>query len=142
MAKALYFGDNLEVLCESIKGEWVDLVYLDPPFNSNTTYNVLFKTPKGHDSDAQIEALDDTWQVGVHAEAAFADVMQGPNTDVAEVIRAMRSVLGENNMNPVPVTIIVIAKVPVTEGGEPDERALAELAPERARSARTNQAAW
>lgn len=61
VTNALYFGDNLEVLRESIKDESVDLVYLDPPFNSNATYNVLFKTPKGHDSDAQIEAFDDTW---------------------------------------------------------------------------------
>jgi DNA modification methylase len=98
VANALYFGDNLEVLRESIKDESVDLIYLDPPFNSNATYNVLFKTPKGHQSDAQIEAFDDTWHWGVHAEAAFADVIQGPNTDVAEVVRALRTVLGENDM--------------------------------------------
>jgi adenine specific DNA methylase Mod len=95
---ALYYGDNLEVLRESIKDESVDLIYLDPPFNSNATYNVLFKTPKGHQSDAQIEAFDDTWHWGPHAEAAFADLMQQPNTDVAEVARALRSVLGENDM--------------------------------------------
>ena len=98
MANALYFGDNLEVLRESIKDESVDLVYLDPPFNSNATYNVLFKTPKGHQSDAQIEAFDDTWHWGEQAEAAFADLMQQSNTDVAEVTRALRSVLGENDM--------------------------------------------
>lgn len=98
MPNALYFGDNLEVLRESIKDESVDLIYLDPPFNSNATYNVLFKSPKGHQSDAQIEAFDDTWHWGPHAEAAFADLMQQPNTDVAEVTRALRSVLGENDM--------------------------------------------
>ena len=98
MKNALYFGDNLEVLRESIKDESVDLVYLDPPFNSNATYNVLFKTPKGHQSDAQIEAFDDTWHWGPQAEAAFADLMQQSNTDVAEVARALRSVLGENDM--------------------------------------------
>lgn len=98
MANALYFGDNLEVLRESIKDESVDLVYLDPPFNSNATYNVLFKTPKGHQSDAQIEAFDDTWHWGPQAEAAFADLMEQPNTNVAEVARALRSVLGENDM--------------------------------------------
>jgi DNA modification methylase len=98
MRNALYFGDNLEVLRESIKDESIDLIYLDPPFNSNATYNVLFKTPKGHQSDAQIEAFDDTWHWGEHAEAAFADLMQQPNTDVAEVVRALRSVLGENDM--------------------------------------------
>jgi site-specific DNA-methyltransferase (adenine-specific) len=95
---ALYFGDNLDVLRESIKDESVDLIYLDPPFNSNATYNVLFKTPKGHQSEAQIEAFDDTWHWGPHAEAAFTDVMTQGNTDVAEVLRALRSVLGENDM--------------------------------------------
>ena len=98
MQNALYFGDNLEVLRESIKDESIDLVYLDPPFNSSATYNVLFKTPKGQLSDAQIEAFDDTWHWGVHAEAAYGDLMQQPNTDVAEVIRALRTVLHENDM--------------------------------------------
>ena len=98
MPNALYYGDNLEVLRESIKDESVDLVYLDPPFNSNATYNVLFKTPKGHQSDAQIEAFDDTWHWGERAEAACAEVMQQSNTDVAEVIRALRSILGDNDM--------------------------------------------
>ena len=98
MANALYFGDNLDVLRESIKDESVDLIYLDPPFNSNATYNVLFKTPKGHQSDAQIEAFDDTWHWGPHAEAAFAALMHQPNTDVAEVVRALRAVLGDNDM--------------------------------------------
>ena len=44
---ALYYGDNLDVLRESIKDETVDLIYLDPPFNSNASYNVLFKAPSG-----------------------------------------------------------------------------------------------
>lgn len=94
----LYFGDNLDVLRESIQDESVDLVYLDPPFNSNATYNILFKSPKGHDSDAQIEAFDDTWHWGQQAESAFSDLMQQSNTDVAEVIRALRTVLGENDL--------------------------------------------
>ena len=74
MPNALYYGDNLEVLRESVKDESVDLIYLDPPFNSSATYNVLFKSPKGHQSDAQIEVFDDTWHWGEHAEAAFADL--------------------------------------------------------------------
>lgn len=97
-ANKLYFGDNLVVLRESIKDESVDLVYLDPPFNSNGTYNLLFKTPKGHHSDAQIEAFEDTWHWGERAEAAFTELMQQSNTDVAEVIRALRSVLGDNDV--------------------------------------------
>ena len=61
MANQLYFGDNLDVLRESIRDESVDLIYLDPPFNSNASYNVLFGSPKGHQSTAQIEAFEDTW---------------------------------------------------------------------------------
>jgi site-specific DNA-methyltransferase (adenine-specific) len=86
----LYFGDNLDILREHVKDESVDLVYLDPPFNSNATYNVLFKTPKGHQSDAQIEAFDDTWHWAESAAAAYADVLQQSNTGVAEVSRINR----------------------------------------------------
>ncbi len=59
---------------------------------------MLFKSPKGHQSDAQIEAFDDTWHWGEHAEAAYTDIMQQSNTGVAEVMRALRTVLGENDM--------------------------------------------
>jgi len=61
MANHLYYGDNLDVLRESIKSESVDLVDLDPPFNSNANYNVLFRSPSGESSQAQIEAFEDTW---------------------------------------------------------------------------------
>ena len=57
MPNTLYFGDNLHVLREHIANESVDLIYLDPPFNSNANYNILFKSPEGQDSDAQIEAF-------------------------------------------------------------------------------------
>jgi adenine specific DNA methylase Mod len=57
----LYYGDNLQVLREHIADESVDLIYLDPPFNSKRDYNLLFKAPSGHDSEAQIEAFEDTW---------------------------------------------------------------------------------
>jgi site-specific DNA-methyltransferase (adenine-specific) len=59
MSNTLYYGDNLHVLREHIAPESVDLIYLDPPFNSNANYNVLFKGPEGQDSDAQIEAFED-----------------------------------------------------------------------------------
>ena len=61
MTNKLYYGDNLPVLRESIASESVDLIYLDPPFNSNASYNVLFKAPSGEQSQAQIEAFEDTW---------------------------------------------------------------------------------
>ena len=57
----LYYGDNLGVLRDHIADASIDLVYLDPPFNSNASYNILFKSPTGTGSDAQIEAFEDTW---------------------------------------------------------------------------------
>jgi hypothetical protein len=57
----LFYGDNLQVLREHLADESVDLIYLDPPFNSKRDYNLLFKAPGGHDSEAQIEAFEDTW---------------------------------------------------------------------------------
>lgn len=58
----LYFGDNLPILRENIADESVDLIYLDPPFNSNATYNVLFRERSGDESAAQITAFEDTWR--------------------------------------------------------------------------------
>jgi site-specific DNA-methyltransferase (adenine-specific) len=97
-ANTLFYGDNLDVLRESIASESVDLVYLDPPFNSNATYNVLFRAPAGQQSEAQLEAFDDTWHWGESAARAFDDVIRGNNPDVAVMLRAMRSMLGENDM--------------------------------------------
>jgi site-specific DNA-methyltransferase (adenine-specific) len=71
----LYYGDNLTVLRNEIARESVDLVYLDPPFNSQANYNVLFKSTSGEKSQAQIEAFDDTWHWGDEAELAFDGVM-------------------------------------------------------------------
>jgi site-specific DNA-methyltransferase (adenine-specific) len=95
---ALYYGDNLQILRERIESESIDLVYLDPPFNSQASYNVLFKAPTGEQSQAQIEAFEDTWHWNNHAEIAFDEVMRSGNTDVAEMLRAMRSFLKENDM--------------------------------------------
>jgi site-specific DNA-methyltransferase (adenine-specific) len=96
--RALYYGDNLDVLRESIKDESVDLIYLDPPFNSNANYNVLFRAPSGEQSAAQIEAFEDTWHWNDSAERAFDDVLRSGNTDAADLLRAMRSFLKENDM--------------------------------------------
>ena len=94
----LYFGDNLDILREHIKDESVDLIYLDPPFNSNANYNLLFKTPKGHESAAQIEAFEDTWHWNEQAEREFGELVRCGNTDVSEMIQALRRFLGENDM--------------------------------------------
>jgi DNA modification methylase len=94
----LFFGDNLFVLRDEIKSESIDLVYLDPPFNSKRDYNLLFKTPKGHDSDAQIAAFDDSWHWGEQAEREFAELLHQENTDVAEMIQSLRRFLNESDM--------------------------------------------
>jgi len=94
----LYYGDNLNVLRESIKDESVDLIYLDPPFNSKRDYNVLFKSRKGQSSDAQIVAFEDSWHWGPQAEREFAEILHSRNTDVAEMMQALRSFLNENDV--------------------------------------------
>ena len=75
MTNKLYYGDNLDVLRDSIASESVDLIYLDPPFNSNASYNVLFRAPSGAQSQAQIEAFEDTWHWNETAERAFDEVL-------------------------------------------------------------------
>jgi site-specific DNA-methyltransferase (adenine-specific) len=95
---ALYYGDNLTVLRENIERESVDLIYLDPPFNSQATYNVLFRSTAGEQSQAQIEAFEDTWHWGDEAERAFDEVIRSWNTDAAELLRSLRSFLKENDM--------------------------------------------
>jgi adenine specific DNA methylase Mod len=94
----LYYGDNLTVLRGCIDTESVDLIYLDPPFNSQATYNVLFKSTGGEKSHAQIEAFEDTWHWGDEAELAFDGVMTSQNADAAEMLRSLRAFLKENDM--------------------------------------------
>lgn len=98
MANRLYYGDNFAVLRESIADESVDLVYLDPPFNSNAGYNVLFKAPAGQKSEAQIEAFEDTWHWTNSAARAYDYVIHSKHTDAATMLKAMRSFLGKNDM--------------------------------------------
>jgi site-specific DNA-methyltransferase (adenine-specific) len=93
----LYYGDNLNVL-RDLPGEHVDLIYLDPPFNSNAGYNQLFKSPDGSGSTAQIEAFNDTWHWGDTAEEAYQAVRRSPNAAAAQMLSAMRGFLGENDM--------------------------------------------
>ncbi len=94
----LFFGDCLDVLRNEIPDESVDLVYLDPPFNSSRNYNLLFKAPSGHQSEAQIAAFEDTWHWGEQAESEFRGLLAQPNTGVSEVIASLRRFLGINDM--------------------------------------------
>lgn len=94
----LYFGDNLDILRDHINDELIDLVYLDPPFNSKRDYNLLFKSPKGHSSEAQITAFEDSWHWGEQAEQEYSEIVAQGNTNVAEMIQALRAFLGEGDM--------------------------------------------
>ena len=98
MTRKLFYGDNLQILREQIADESVDLIYLDPPFNSKGDYNLLFKTPKGHESDAQITAFEDTWHWGEQARDEFRELMKCNNTDVSQMMEALRAFLVENDM--------------------------------------------
>lgn len=93
----LYYGDNLGVLQEYVDDQSVDLVYLDPPFNSDAQYNVLFKTPGGEPSGAQAEAFHDTWHWTDQAEASY-DAMMAAGGSAAELLRALRGALGNSDV--------------------------------------------
>jgi site-specific DNA-methyltransferase (adenine-specific) len=94
----LYYGDNLDILRKYIPDESIDLIYLDPPFNSQATYNVLFRESSGVGSEAQIEAFGDTWHWGPAAQEAYEEVMTGPHQRVARMLRAMVDGLGHNDV--------------------------------------------
>ena len=98
MTNRLYYGDNLEVLRDASQfpDECVDLIYLDPPFNSNAGYNVLFKGAGGGGADASIEAFDDTWTWGTSAKEALMDIESGTDRALTVMMQAMHSAIGEN----------------------------------------------
>ncbi len=72
----LFYGDNLDVLREHIKDESVDLVYLDPPFNSKRDYNILYREPMGGSSTAQITAFEDTWHWTDETQRTFDEIIE------------------------------------------------------------------
>ena len=93
----LYYGDNLEVLRQHVKDESVDLIYLDPPFNSRQDYNVLFAEKDGTRSSSQIMAFEDTWEWNVDAERAYEEIVERGGR-VSEAMRAFRTFLGHSDM--------------------------------------------
>jgi len=93
----LYYGDNLDILKRYIKDESVDLVYLDPPFNSNQDYNVLFQEKNGSGATAQIKAFEDTWHWDHTAALAFKETVE-KGGELSLVMQAFRTFLGENDM--------------------------------------------
>lgn len=98
MPNQLFYGDNLDVLREHVRDESVDLIYLDPPFNSNAAYNVLFRSPAGQKSESQVEAFEDTWHWGDSAARAFDTVIRSRHSDVSTLLQAMRRFLGDNDL--------------------------------------------
>ena len=101
MPNTLYYGDNLAVLRDHVPDESVDLVYLDPPFNSNASYNVLFKEQSGEESPAQIRAFTDTWEWTQESERTYTqEIIENPGTppNVKEMVAAFRQFIGSNAM--------------------------------------------
>jgi len=94
----LFYGDNLPILRDYIPDESVDLVYLDPPFNSNRSYNVLFKQEGGAESEAQLAAFEDTWHWNNTTAALFHEMMATAPANVAAMVGALRGFIGENQM--------------------------------------------
>lgn len=93
----LFYGDNLDILRRYIKDESIDLIYLDPPFNSKATYNILYQEKNGSDSAAQIKAFEDTWHWDEASAEAYHEVVESGGR-VADAMLAFRTLLGDNDM--------------------------------------------
>lgn len=94
----LYYGDNLEILREHISDESVDLIYIDPPFNSNQAYNVIFSETDGTASQAQIRAFEDTWRWGEATEQTYHELVGTAPHLLVETIKSFRGFLTETNL--------------------------------------------
>ena len=88
MENTFYHGDCLFVLRHDITPESIDLIYLDPPFNSQADYNVLFKEVTGEYSEAQITAFEDTWHWTPESERTFSEIVKTVPANVVEMIRS------------------------------------------------------
>lgn len=93
----LYCGDNLQVLPRHIPDAFADLIYLDPPFNSNATYNILFGRAGGVEPGARIKAFDDTWRWDQTAAAAFREILTAGGPAAAALV-GMQTMLGPSTM--------------------------------------------
>ena len=96
-SNSLYYGDNLDILRRYVQDESADLIYLDPPFNSNQTYNVLFQERDGSQSASQIKAFGDTWHWDETAARSYEETIEAGG-QVAEAMQAFRKLLGTNDM--------------------------------------------
>jgi site-specific DNA-methyltransferase (adenine-specific) len=94
----LYYGDNLEILRKYIPDNSIDLVYLDPPFNSKKDYNILFKENGGVESEAQVKAFTDTWHWAQTAENTYHDIVTSGPLKIAQLIGALHDAIGQNDV--------------------------------------------
>jgi site-specific DNA-methyltransferase (adenine-specific) len=94
----LYFGDNLEILRKYIPDNSIDLIYLDPPFNSKKDYNILFKENGGVESEAQIKAFTDTWHWTQKAEDTYHEIVTKGPLKVGKLIGALHDSIGNNDV--------------------------------------------
>ena len=94
----LYYGDNLDILRTHIPDESVDLIYIDPPFNSNQAYNVIFSETDGSSSQAQIQAFEDTWRWGETTEQAYHELIGTAPPLLVETVKSFRGFLTETNL--------------------------------------------
>jgi len=97
MSNVLYYGDNLDVLRRYIANESIDLIYLDPPFNSAQDYNVLFREQDGTRSAAQIKAFEDTWRWDQAAAMAYQEIVESGGR-VSLAMQGFRALLGDTDM--------------------------------------------
>lgn len=95
--RTLFFGDNLEILGKKIPDEIFDLIYLDPPFNSNRSYNVLFKEGL-QDSPAQVHAFEDSWHWTREPKQAFDELITKTTQNISEMMQAFEKIVGHNDM--------------------------------------------
>lgn len=94
----LFFGDNLDILRQYVPDKSVDLIYLDPPFQSNQNYNVLFETRSGEESPSQVQAFKDTWKWDQAAARNYEQVVtEGPRR-VSETMQALKKIWGNTDM--------------------------------------------
>ncbi len=94
----MYYGDNLHILREYIPNESIDLIYLDPPFNSNRSYNVLFRDESVKEAESQLTAFEDTWHWDTTAERLYHDLATDSSPEISGMIGALRDFIGANQM--------------------------------------------
>ncbi len=101
-SNSLYYGDNLEVMRKYLRDESVDLCYMDPPFNSNRSYNQIYSKPGGSHDAAQAQAFIDTWEWDTRAMAGFKEILENAHgrfsKQLVDLSRGLHRVLGEDSL--------------------------------------------